>query len=542
MTNKVKAYQAQEETLWGAASSFYHHHRKVIITKNTNPLPIPTATLKKLPANIGVEEAIDEYNQHGDIRGLIHILTKGEVSKIEQLFKHWDSYSQYLRKVTEPDLLEQIYQKMKLPLLAFGIAIFVGRRNVRGYKDQLFQVFISPQNLLTAKQKKRLAYHLKGYKFASLQEVDELLTVLKNPTTPAEHHPWLVEVLVSIDSAYSDIILATLTDYLKGRDYAFENDLDRDILRFIATHGDESHTTYIKYALDEAIRCYEEKHVHYNYGDFFLGYARVKGEEAVPYFMGLLKSFRDIVPEALGIAAAGTQNKKIIKQLVHKAKKGWRINYRYKLTIAARLIMNEPNGWAGTEVLYSDQEQIKAAEKYLQNVGKNDEVLANTLREIGLIPDTISDEKLYDGMEDELFFRVEDKIMYFLTQAGILVHYDAEEGALPIDYVARIQDFAASSHGRFAPVAFKQSNQSRRAYKVIYCLGDAQVEFYPEHNADWVDVSGLSAAVNLALMHQGSQAYFVELDTGGQDVMHIFATPEQVHKLTELFDIKHQGY
>jgi ABC-type transporter Mla MlaB component len=43
-------------------------------------------------------------------------------------------------------------------------------------------------------------------------------------------------------------------------------------------------------------------------------------------------------------------------------------------------------------------------------------------------------------------------------------------------------------------------------------------------------------------MHQGSKAYFVELDTGGQDVMHIFATPEQVHKLTELFDIKHQGY
>jgi hypothetical protein len=472
----------------------------------------------------------------------MHILTKEETPKVEQLFKHWDIYSQYTRKVTEPDLLEQIYQKMKLPSLAFGIAVFVGRRNVQGYKSQLFQLFISPQNLLVAEQKKRLASHLKGYKFASLQEVNELLTVLKNPTTPAEHHAWLVEVLVSIDSTYSDIILATLTDYLKGRDYVFKNDLDRDILRFIAIHGDESHTTYIKYALDEAIRCYEEERVHYNYGDFFLGYARVKGEEAVPYFMGLLKSFRDIVPEALGIAAAGTQNKKMIKQLVHKAKKGWRINYRYKLTIAARLIMNEPKGWAGTEALYSDPEQIKAAEKYLQNVGKNDEVLANILREIGLIPDTVPNEKLYEGMEDELFFRVEDKIMYFLNQAGILVHYDAEEGALPIDYVARIQEFAASSRGKFAPVTFKQSNQSRRAYKVTYCLDDVQVEFYPEHNADWVDVSGLSAAVNLALMHQGSKAYFVELDTGGQDVMHIFATPEQVHKLTELFDIKHQGY
>lgn len=129
-----------------------------------------------------------------------------------------------------------------------------------------------------------------------------------------------------------------------------------------------------------------------------------------------------------------------------------------------------------------------------------------------------------------------------LNLLGISINYDCETGVWPNHYDELINQYHSLSKEleRFRPLLKyeKVGEGFETRYTCAIYNGSYGYLSKPKDNGDWYDPNTIERMLNLALEEVGSKKRFIQLNTGDQTVLSVYAEPGQVKKISERFDIK----
>ncbi len=557
MNHMITTYQKKEEALFGGSSLFYRHKNQVRFFQNE--LPKDDITAKPKARDLKPAEAISHYNKTGDYAPLIKIFKKNNAKTLQKLYEHWDHHDHYIRKVKEPSLLHHIYQHLREQTLCNTISTFLGSCKLPGYKWALLELLLSQQNPLSEAQRTKIAKAylpgIKGLQEAQINQIKALL--LGENALPEAQHEWMISILTHAILPKPKVVIEIFEAYLEKYGTQWLPELESGyyrgkiderkslILLFLAKHGQVEHKALVRQALEEAIAYYSKGNPHFDCEPLILGYARIAGYEAMPYLKELLLEFDVLdleVIKALALIAENTQDEALVQWILslYGNKVTWGYHGRFEFTLAIQQIMGT-NDLTETMHLYPTEKSKQRARKFLKYSNKTDKELIEVLRTMELIPEEVSNDKLLESISGEVFFSHDDKVQYFLEQAGVFFQYDLEGEVLPLQYTRLLEMFAAHSRGVFCPREVRQYQRKDRVLSVTFQMDAFKVKFHPDDQEDWYDCSTVAAAVNLSLIRQQSEAYFQEMNSGENTAMYIFTTPEKVQWLTQEFDFEHNG-
>ena len=125
---------------------------------------------------------------------------------------------------------------------------------------------------------------------------------------------------------------------------------------------------------------------------------------------------------------------------------------------------------------------------------------------------------------------------------GISINYDCETGVWPNPYDELINQYLNVSNELegFYPVnEYEKINDTfETRYTTIVYNGSYGYLSNPKDNGDWYDPNTVEKMLNLTLEEVGSNKRFIQLNSGDQTVLSIYAEPGQVKKIVERFDMK----
>ena len=543
----IQALKQKEIDLLGSASPFFNRWRRINIWKGANDHT--GATLLEQNAN-SPEKAIHYYNDTGEIAPLIAIFERNDLDEITALLNEWDDYLNYKRAITESALLSHIYKYLSVKSLCWKVHLFTSQWEVQGHKRALLELLLSQQNPLTSDERSRMATSIAGIKDLQHSEIESLAKLLTAPDFIQQEHEWVIRILAQAQNPSPATVLPIFDRYIETHGTNLEQDEIREILLYYAKFGGDQYLPLIQRTLEESVRLGEIEHKglyhkYYSTEDFMLGYARLAKQDAIPYLQSLLDLYRDETFKTIGVAAEETKDKMVVKWLLEKfqeEKKYANTNDKHDFTWIIEGI-SPGKGLKLTRHLYESEKELTAVKKFLRNIKKTDDELIKKLRSLKLISKDYSNEVLKEGMENEHFYTPEDKVLYFLKKAKRYFYYDSEAGTLPPDYEVIIKSFEQYSQGTLDIEFIRQSvNPQGQVTSVVFDTYFRRTSFMPEDNEDWYDIDMISAAVNFTLLEKGREAYFMEIETRGQEAAHLFATPAQLQGLVKAFNIEHRGW
>lgn len=172
--------------------------------------------------------------------------------------------------------------------------------------------------------------------------------------------------------------------------------------------------------------------------------------------------------------------------------------------------------------------------------------LLDAVAAAGVIPETLLEQaasKLRKRVADNPKARFPNLIDVFV-EAECGVHFDTESSDVPCPHDDLIRDFAAASHGCFAPEQIEQQVRQRfdgdpeAHYTLGFFHGGHRYQCRLEWLGDWYDTSMVMKLINPALEHSDCPQRFVSVETGGQDAAFLFAETEKLVRLAEDFGMR----
>lgn len=129
-----------------------------------------------------------------------------------------------------------------------------------------------------------------------------------------------------------------------------------------------------------------------------------------------------------------------------------------------------------------------------------------------------------------------------LDLLGISVNYDCETGVWPNPYEELINQYLNISEELEGFNAQFKYEKVEDGFKIRYTCaihnGTYGYLSNPKDYGDWYDPNTIERMLNLALAEVGSKKRFIQLNTGDQTVLSVYAEPGQVKKISDRFDIK----
>jgi|GEM_PF-3639841 len=142
-------------------------------------------------------------------------------------------------------------------------------------------------------------------------------------------------------------------------------------------------------------------------------------------------------------------------------------------------------------------------------------------------------------------YRNDDRITVIwgvLDLLEISVNYDCETGVWPNPYDDLINLYLMKSNELedFYPIfEYKETGEEyRTTYTTILTNGKYGYLTKPKDFGDWYDPNTIEAMLNTCLKELGDYKRFVQLETGDQTVLSVYAEPGQIKKIVERFDME----
>jgi hypothetical protein len=153
------------------------------------------------------------------------------------------------------------------------------------------------------------------------------------------------------------------------------------------------------------------------------------------------------------------------------------------------------------------------------------------LKALGVIPPDTRVDVWRNGVDE--YLDATDHPM-FVMYSGLeamkaILGFDAETGLIPVRHDELLNSMADISRGAFNPIQLLETYDKKLdAYEVSFVHGTRRFGFNSQDLGDWYDVGAVLHVANRALTASGSSLQYIQLYTGGQDVVLVCAAPQAV--------------
>ncbi|MEM7038226.1 MAG: hypothetical protein AAF570_14675, partial [Bacteroidota bacterium] len=284
--------------------------------------------------------------------------------------------------------------------------------------------------------------------------------------------------------------------------------------------------------------------------DFLAGMVRIDPKRSRPFIEQSLTDpdrFANAA-EAISELAKGTGDQTLLQKLAKGYSKATK---RYDLALhfcdAAHAIGGESAFQFAQQHVSNADRQKEALRFYdfkYKPLDENHPVrkMADRMLELRLIDAPIPAEKLKEARDETALYGGEHYEWDLMHASGILAHFDAETGMLPIDYDKLILNyFVPAARGAFdglqTHLEWHEVGGDAFDHTVRIVHGKFGYVFRPEYQGDWYDVPSVHAAVNQILEDMGATNRFVAIDTGDQSAAFMYGHPGAVRLFMKEFGL-----
>lgn len=130
------------------------------------------------------------------------------------------------------------------------------------------------------------------------------------------------------------------------------------------------------------------------------------------------------------------------------------------------------------------------------------------------------------------------RALALLMELGVVLSMDSEADEIPPPYPAAFAQLSKLSKGEFLPRGLKQvspQDDEEAPPVVTFAVAGHKFTLRPRELGDWFDVEMIIAAANRALELSGSEARFIAMDSGGQNVNLVFGIPSVWNQIATEF-------
>ncbi len=131
-------------------------------------------------------------------------------------------------------------------------------------------------------------------------------------------------------------------------------------------------------------------------------------------------------------------------------------------------------------------------------------------------------------------------IWEIMEKLKILIHYDCETGVWPNEYEELITLYLKNCDDLkdYRPICTFENLNSKTKYTSVLLNNNIGFKVHPRDFGDWYDPNAIENLLNTCLKHEKSKERFIQLESGDQTVISVYAKPSQVKAISKKYDMK----